>query len=257
MYRQFLDTLMIDISKEPMEVSPTAHYSMGGVLVNPEDHWAHVDGLFAAGEVAGGLHGANRLGGNSLAEILIFGKRAGRAAADRSMKMDVQMRSRKVIQQAHDKINSLLRNGNEVARPLQRALRNVMWEHCGVVRDESRLNEGLDKINELKETIQELDVRPDSEGYEDLMLAFDLEGAVMSAEATVLSALQRRESRGAHQRSDYTNMDDSPVYNIHIELSPDGKLSVDQQSADPLSEELQAVVKTTNEIKNYEGKLIE
>ena len=82
MYRQFLDTLMIDISKSPMEVSPTAHYSMGGIVVNPDTHSTGVDGLYAAGEVTGGLHGANRLGGNSLAEILIFGKRAGYAAAD-------------------------------------------------------------------------------------------------------------------------------------------------------------------------------
>ena len=93
MYRQFLDTLMIDISKKPMEVSPTAHYSMGGVIVDSDTHKTNIEGLYAAGEVAGGLHGANRLGGNSLAEILIFGRRAGRSASERSKNIDVQYRS--------------------------------------------------------------------------------------------------------------------------------------------------------------------
>ncbi|MEM1423836.1 MAG: FAD-dependent oxidoreductase, partial [Planctomycetota bacterium] len=97
MYRQFLDTLMIDISREPMEVAPTAHYSLGGVVVDPDTHFTGIEGLYAAGEITGGLHGANRLGGNSLAEILIFGKRTGAAAAERSESLDVQQRSRSVI----------------------------------------------------------------------------------------------------------------------------------------------------------------
>ena len=180
MYRQFLDTLMIDISKAPMEVSPTAHYSMGGLLVNPEDHWTGVEGLFAAGEVTGGLHGANRLGGNSLAEILIFGKRAGEFASKRSQDMNEHIRSKAVINDAHDNINSSIKNGSEVARPLQRDLRNIMWEYGGVVKNESKLQTGLSKIKELKDASKNLDVRPDSEGFQDLMLAFDLEASLVS-----------------------------------------------------------------------------
>ena len=140
MYRQFLDTLMLDISKEPMEVAPTAHYSMGGIVVDPDTHSTGVEGLFAAGECTGGLHGANRLGGNSLAEILIFGKRAGYHASRRSLSLDIQYRSRKVVREAHAKIDSFLKYGDHVARPLQRELRNIMWENCGVVRDENKLS---------------------------------------------------------------------------------------------------------------------
>ena len=128
MYRQFLDTLMIDISKKPMEVSPTAHYSMGGVIVDSDTHKTNIEGLYAAGEVAGGLHGANRLGGNSLAEILIFGRRAGRSASERSKNIDVQYRSKESIKLAHDKINSFIKSGSQMARPLQRELRNNMGE---------------------------------------------------------------------------------------------------------------------------------
>ena len=112
MYRQFLDTLMIDISKSPMEVSPTAHYSMGGIVVTPEEHSTGVEGLYAAGEVTAGLHGANRLGGNSLAEILIFGKRAGAAASERSKNIDIHKRSKKVIENAHENLNSFIKNGS-------------------------------------------------------------------------------------------------------------------------------------------------
>ena len=110
---------MLDISKSPMEVAPTAHYSMGGILVNPETLSTSVEGLFAAGEVAGGLHGANRLGGNSLAEIIIFGRRAGIAASKYSKNIDHQLRSNKAIIIAHENINKFIKNGNELVRPLQ------------------------------------------------------------------------------------------------------------------------------------------
>ena len=162
MYRQFLDTLMIDISKSPMEVSPTAHYSMGGIVVSPEEHWTGVEGLFAAGEVTAGLHGANRLGGNSLAEILIFGKRAGVAATNRSKEINIHLRSKKVIGKAHENLNSNIKNGSEVARPLQRTLRNIMWEYGGVVKTEEKIKKGLKEIESLKEAAKNLDVRPDS-----------------------------------------------------------------------------------------------
>ena len=134
MYRQFLETQMLDISREPMEVAPTAHYSMGGVVVEPETHATDVEGLYAAGETTTGLHGANRLGGNSLSETIVFGRRAGEAAAAFSMSCDVQLRSRQKIAEADEDLSSLIREGEEFARPLQRALRNTMWECCGVVR---------------------------------------------------------------------------------------------------------------------------
>lgn len=256
MYRQFLDTLMIDISKTPMEVSPTAHYSMGGIVVNPDDHATNIEGLYAAGEVTGGLHGANRLGGNSLAEILIFGKRAGAAAAERSLNMDIQYRSRQVIAKAHEKIDAFIKNGSEVARPLQRELRNIMWEHCGVVRSEDNLQEGIRRINKLKESLKNLDVRPDSEGFEDLMLAFDLEGSIMSAEATILGAIARKESRGAHQRDDYKETNADFDANFKIKLN-NITLEVTKEKLKPLSKELNTIVNDTKEIIDFKGMLLE
>ena len=219
MYRQVLDTLMIDIAKKPMEVSPTAHYSMGGVIVDSDTHKTNIEGLYAAGEVAGGLHGANRLGGNSLAEILIFGRRAGRSASERSKNIDVQYRSKESIKLAHDKINSFIKSGSQMARPLQRELRNIMWEYCGVVRDSSGLKKGLEKIDDLKKSLFDLDVRPSSEGFEDLMLAFDLEGSIISASATFLSAAKRQESRGAHQRTDFEEIENRFNLNIKVDMA--------------------------------------
>jgi len=256
MYRQFLDTLMIDISKSPMEVAPTAHYSMGGIKVNPDNHSTGIQGLYAAGEVTGGLHGANRLGGNSLAEILVFGKRAGAHAADRSINLDMQYRSKKAIDNAHDKINSFIKNGKNVVRPLQRELRNIMWEHCGVVRAEDRLNIGIDKIDNLKSLLPTVDVRPDSEGFEDLMIAFDLEASIMSAESTILSALERKESRGAHQRSDFENLEESQNLNYLLKLD-NNNLKVERRPLEILSDELKNAINDTKDIKNFSGKLIE
>ncbi|MEM9824067.1 MAG: FAD-dependent oxidoreductase [Bacteroidota bacterium] len=257
MYRQFLDTLMIDISKTPMEVAPTAHYSMGGIHVDPDTHWTGIEGLYAAGEVTGGLHGANRLGGNSLAEILIFGKRAGMAAAKRSFDMDHHFRSKNAIRQAHEKMDALIKEGSEVARPLQRALRNIMWEHCGVVRHGEALSKGLEKIQELKAALPHIDVRPDSEGFEDLMLAFDLEGSIMSAESTLLGAKMRKESRGAHQREDYPDLDSKEGVNYRVKLEADGRLMVQPHALAPLNKELKAIVEQTDEITDFAGKLLE
>jgi succinate dehydrogenase / fumarate reductase flavoprotein subunit len=257
MYRQFLDTLMLDISKKPMEVAPTAHYSMGGIIVNPDTHNTGIEGLYAAGECTAGLHGANRLGGNSLAEILIFGKRAGFHASQRSLSLDIQYRSIKVIDEAHAKIDSFIKNGEQVVRPLQRDLRNIMWENCGVVRSEKKLDDGLNKIEKLKASIKHLDVRPDSEGYEDLMLAFDLEGSIMAAEATILGAKARKESRGSHQRSDFDTIEKNQNVNYIISLIENGKLNIKSQDLQPISEEFKRLIDNTNGIEDFEGMLLE
>ena len=257
MYRQFLDTLMIDISKSPMEVSPTAHYSMGGIVVSPEEHWTGVEGLFAAGEVTAGLHGANRLGGNSLAEILIFGKRAGAAATKRSKEINIHLRSKKVIQKAHENLNSNIKNGSEVARPLQRALRNIMWEYGGVVKTEEKIKKGLDEIESLKNASKNLDVRPDSEGYQDLMLAFDLEASLVSSESTLLSALNRKESRGAHQREDYPELSEDENVNIKIGLDTNKNINLRKEPTSSLTKKLKKIIDQTKEINSFEGMLLE
>ena len=257
MYRQFLDTLMIDISKSPMEVSPTAHYSMGGIVVTPEEHSTGVEGLYAAGEVTAGLHGANRLGGNSLAEILIFGKRAGAAASERSKNIDIHKRSKKVIENAHENLNSFIKNGSEVARPLQRSLRNIMWEYGGVVKNEEKLKKGLQEIENLKEASKDLDVRPDSEGYQDLMLAFDLQASLVSSESTLISALSREESRGAHQRDDYKKINNDFNVNMRVKFDSDENILLSKDKVPALKKDLEGLITNTKEIDNFEGMLLE
>ena len=257
MYRQFLDTLMIDISKSPMEVSPTAHYSMGGIVVTPEEHSTGVEGLYAAGEVTAGLHGANRLGGNSLAEILIFGKRAGAAASERSKNIDIHKRSKKIIENAHENLNSFIKNGSEVARPLQRSLRNIMWEYGGVVKNEEKLKKGLQEIENLKEASKDLDVRPDSEGYQDLMLAFDLQASLVSSESTLISALSREESRGAHQRDDYKKINNDFNVNMRVKFDSDENILLSKDKVPALKKDLEGLITNTKEIDNFEGMLLE
>ncbi len=230
MYRQFIESQMLDISKDPMEVAPTAHYSMGGIVVDPETHATAVPGLHAAGECTSGLHGANRLGGNSLAETVVFGRRAGEAAAAFSLGCAVQLRSRKAVDEANDELDSFIRPGGELARPLQRAVRNLMWEHCGVVRNEAELDQGLQKLAQVKEASAGVDVRPGEEGWSDLAHALDLRAALMAAEATIRCALERRESRGAHNRSDFPQMDPAFKANLYTRVEPaTGRLHVESK----------------------------
>ena len=257
-YRQFLELQMLDISKEPMEVAPTAHYSMGGVVVNPEEHSTSIRGLYAAGEVSAGLHGANRLGGNSLAEILIFGKKAGIASAVYSKKIKAQIRSDISIRKAHENINMFSNKGTELAKPLQHHLGHVMWEHCGVLKDKNLLVSGLKKIKEIKELVEKVDVRLHYDNCDDLVQIFDLEASVMSAEATMITALNRKESRGSHQRSDYPRLNSSENCNYYINLNKH-TLDLDIQKKDiaPLNMERKDFISKSNKIEDFKGKLLE
>jgi succinate dehydrogenase / fumarate reductase flavoprotein subunit len=225
MHRQFIEYQMLDISRERMEVAPTAHYSMGGIVVEPETHGTDVIGLYAAGECTAGLHGANRLGGNSLSETIVFGRRAGEAAAAFSAGSDVAVHPRRVIEAADDELDSMVGDGPELARPLQRALRNAMWEHCGVARDERGMREGIAKIDEIQAVVADVDVRPSAEGWTDLAQLIDLRAGLLVAEATTRGALARRESRGCHNRTDYPELDRALQVNFHSRLGDDGRLT--------------------------------
>ena len=227
MYRQFLEHQLLDISKAPMEVAPTAHYTMGGVVVDPQTHATNIVGLYSAGEVTSGLHGANRLGGNSLAETIVFGRFAGHAAAEFAQELPSQQRSAVAIRDAHADLDNVIKEGEEMARPLQRAVRNVMWQHCGVVRNEASLNEGLSKLGEIKLAAQQVDVRPSSEGFHDLALALDLRSALISAETTILGAIARRESRGAHQRADFKDVEPAMQINFVQLMNEAGELTLE------------------------------
>ena len=216
MYRQFIDLAMLDITQTPMEVAPTAHYSMGGVWVQAETHATDVEGLYAVGECATGLHGANRLGGNSLVECIVFGKIVGAEAARWSASLDVQVRDRAAVAAAADEVSELLaqRGGQEFPRPLQRAVRDLMSEHAGVVRSENGLTQGLRKLDEVAGRMGAMEVRPDIAGFDDLVHAFDLRGSLLAARATLECALERRETRGAHNRADFPRRDPELAVNL-------------------------------------------
>ena len=255
MYRQFLDALMLDISKSPMEVAPTAHYTMGGIVVDPETHATDVEALYAAGENTSGLHGANRLGGNSLSETIVFGRRAGEAAARFSAECDVQLRARSVIKAAGEELDSYIKEGDEFARPLQRALRNTMQETCGVLRSEERLNEGLERLAQIRGASEDVDVRPTSEGYGDLTYALDLRGSLLVAEATILGAIERRETRGAHNRSDYPELDPNLKVNF-IVSKDDDELTLTRRQVHVVPEYLEEWAKSGEEYQAA-GRLVE
>jgi succinate dehydrogenase / fumarate reductase flavoprotein subunit len=227
MYRQFVEYQMVDISKEPMEVAPTAHYSMGGIVVDPPSHATDVEGLYAAGECTAGLHGANRLGGNSLVETLVFGRRAGEAAARFSRERETQLRSKPVVDEAQADLDSLIRNGAELSRALQREVRNVMWERCGVVRDASDLEEALGMLDEVRSALPSVDVRPSEEGWGDLAQVLDVQAMLGTAEATLRGAIAREESRGAHNRSDFPELDPAMEVNFIIGRNSDARMTLE------------------------------
>ena len=256
-YNQFLDSLNIDISCESMEVAPTAHYSMGGLNVTPEDHWTGIKGLFAVGEVAGGLHGANRLGGNSLAEILVFGKRTGRAAANNSKKNKSKINSDLLTEKVLYDFNKIFKIGTEEISNLQEKVGLIMWDFCGVVRDESKLDIGIKQINDIKNSYENINLNKNPENYIELAKAFDLKASIISSEATLLCAKERKESRGAHQRSDYPEQDEKQLYNYKVKLKNHKDLKVFKDKINKLPESLEILVDNFKKIENFKGKLIE
>ncbi|AXH36350.1 FAD-binding protein [Humibacter sp. BT305] len=249
-YQTMLELQMLDITKEPIEIAPTAHYSMGGVWVRPEDHRTDVPGLYAIGEASSGLHGANRLGGNSLIELLVFGRIVGQAAADYSAGLASQKRSAAAVDLARREIADLLAaDGEENVRALQRAIRNTMTEHAGVVRDEAGLLAGLAELDAIEERMRDIGVHPDIAGFQDLAHAFDLRSSALAARATLQAALERRETRGCHNRSDYPELD--PEMQVNLVWSADG--TVTRESIPPVPEEIAALIRDVS----VAGKLVE
>ena len=245
-----LELQMLDITQEPIEIAPTAHYSMGGVWVRPEDHSTDVPGLYAIGEASSGLHGANRLGGNSLIELLVFGRIVGQAAAAYSNSLEAQKRSAAAVEVARTEIADLLAaDGTENVRALQRAIRNTMTEHAGVVRDETGLLAGLAELDAIEARIPLIGVHPDIAGFQDLAHAFDLKSAAMAARATLEAAIERRETRGCHNRSDFPDLD--PYLQVNMVWSP--KTGVTRESIPPIPEEIQALMREVT----VAGKLLE
>jgi succinate dehydrogenase / fumarate reductase flavoprotein subunit len=249
-YQTLLELQMKDITQEAIEIAPTAHYSMGGVWVSPADHSTGVDGLYAIGEASSGLHGANRLGGNSLIELLVYGRIVGEAAAEYSASLDAQRRSRTALGEARSEVDGLLAaDGPENVRALQRALRNTMTEHAGVVRDEAGLRRGLAELDELEERIRNVGVHPDLAGFQDLAHAFDLLASALSARATLECALERRETRGCHNRSDFPDTD--PAQQVNLVWAGPGR--VGREEIPPVPDEITSLMRDVDTA----GKLVE
>jgi succinate dehydrogenase / fumarate reductase flavoprotein subunit len=208
MYHQFLELADVDITKGPMEVGPTCHYVMGGVRVDPETAEATVPGLYAAGEVAAGLHGANRLGGNSLSDLLVFGRRAGMAAAQSAKKVGQAAIDQAQIDQAEQEMLAPFSNGNgESPYAIHRDLQDTMQKLVGIFRTEGDLQEALVELEKLNERARRMHVEGSRLFNPGWHLSYDLKSMLLISEAVTRSALARRESRGAHSRIDYPALD--------------------------------------------------
>ena len=211
MWHQFKELADVDITEQPMEVGPTCHYVMGGVKVDPDTAAAYgVPGLFAAGEVAGGMHGSNRLGGNSLSDLLVFGRRAGAGAAQyvKSIKGNEPSVTDKEIELAHDVINEpFTRAGDQNPYSLHQELQNVTQDLVGIIRTENELRDAITKLQSIRERATKVKVAGGKTFNPGFHLAIDLENMLLVSESIARSALDRQESRGGHTRDDYPKMD--------------------------------------------------
>ncbi|WP_231445124.1 FAD-dependent oxidoreductase [Brevibacterium zhoupengii] len=251
-FQTMMETQMLDITQSPIEIAPTAHYSMGGVWVDPVEHSTDVEGLWAIGEASSGLHGANRLGGNSLIELLVFGRIVGQSAIAYSSDLGAQVRSQSAIAEARAEIDDLLSSeGTENVRALQREIRNLMTEHAGVVRDEAGLLAGLEKLASIEARMSEVGIHPDIAGYSDLSHAFDLKSSALAARATLECALERRETRGCHNRSDYPEQDE----NLQVNLVWSPSTGVVKESIPAVDPEVAELMR--HEEISQVGKLVE
>jgi succinate dehydrogenase flavoprotein subunit len=209
MYHQFKELADVDITTQPMEVGPTCHYVMGGIEVDPATAAADVPGLFAAGECSGGMHGSNRLGGNSLSDLLVFGKRAGEYAASYVDGLAARPRVRPSdVEAARQTALAPFKNTEgDNAYQLQHELQEIMGDLVGIIRRESELNSAIKKLGELRERIGTVTATGGRRYNPGWHLALDLRNMLLVSECTAMAALEREESRGGHTREDFPKMD--------------------------------------------------
>ena len=214
MYHQFMEFAGIDITKEMMEVAPTVHYQMGGVRVDPDTGASSVPGLFCAGEVACGLHGANRLGGNSLADILVFGKIVGEGASKYASSQNMDEIDESAVTSEIDRVKSLVHPGGLNAYKIIDELTETMSDNVGIVRDAEHLEAALKKILELKGVYPKVSAPGGLKYNHGLLAALELGNMLIATECIVRSAITRPESRGAHTRRDFPKKDPNWLKNI-------------------------------------------
>jgi len=240
MWHQFYELAGVDITKEAMEVGPTCHYVMGGVEVEPDNAAAvGVPGLFAAGEVAGGMHGSNRLGGNSLSDLLVFGRRAGMGAVEYVKNNGANPVSDESIKSAAARIEApFSREGGENSYSLHAELQEVTHNLVGIIRTGAEIEEAIAKIADIRKRSANVSVAGERKFNPGFHLAFDLDNMLLVAESTAKSALAREESRGGHTRDDFPGMDSTWRQVNHI-ASFDGKqVNVKAQPLPPMPKEL-------------------
>jgi succinate dehydrogenase / fumarate reductase, flavoprotein subunit len=246
MYHQFKQLADIDITATPMEVGPTTHYVMGGVRVDADTQMSTLPGLFAAGECAAGINGANRLGGNSLSDLLVFGKRAGEYAAKFSRENAAPTLDEPQVQKAaRDALEPFGRGGTDAGGPyqVQHDLQLMMQDLVGIVRTEGEMRqalEGLQKLNKRARTVTVHGHREYNTGWH---TALDLPNLLTVSEAITLSAIERKESRGGHFRDDYPDKDPAfATFNVVVRKGKDGEMLVDHVPIPEMPPELRQVI---------------
>lgn len=245
MYHQFKQLADLDITKEPMEVGPTTHYVMGGINVDGDSQMATVPGLFAAGEVAAGLHGANRLGGNSLSDLLVFGRRAGRYAAEFAKANGATSIDEQQLQATATEALAPFERGASGENPyqIQYDLQEAMQELVGIVRTEDEMLQALETIAQFRQRTDRVGIVGNREYNNGWHTAVDVGNLMIVSEAVTRAALLRKESRGAQFREDFPNKDPEwGKYNIIIKRGPDGAMLVEKRAIPPIPDELKAVI---------------
>ncbi|MEI8119771.1 MAG: fumarate reductase/succinate dehydrogenase flavoprotein subunit [Actinomycetes bacterium] len=240
MWHQFYELAGVDITKEPMEVGPTCHYVMGGVEVEPDTAAAvGVPGLFAAGEVAGGMHGSNRLGGNSLTDLLVFGRRAGMGAVSYVKQNGANPVSEGAITAAAKKIQAPFdRQGGENSYSLHAELQEITHNLVGIIRTGSELAEAIEKIAAIRARSANVSVSGGRKFNPGFHLAFDLDNMLLVAESTAKSAINREESRGGHTRDDFPVMNEKWRQINNISSFDGEKVSIREQALPSIPKEL-------------------
>jgi succinate dehydrogenase / fumarate reductase flavoprotein subunit len=245
MYHQFKQLADIDITREPMEVGPTTHYVMGGVRVDGDTQMSSVPGLFAAGEVGAGLHGANRLGGNSLSDLLVFGMRAGKYAAEfaarqSSPRVDTQQADA-IVLEALEPFNR--QSDGEGPYQVEHDLQAMMQELVGIVRREGEIRQALEGLKKLGERARKVTVTGNREYNPGWHTALDLRNLLTVSEIVARAALERKESRGGHFRDDFPEKDPSyGKFNIVIKRGQNGEMQVTREPIPEIREDLKRII---------------
>ena len=244
MYHQFKKLADIDITKEPMEVGPTTHYMMGGIRVNPDTQMSTVPGLFAAGEAAAGLHGANRLGGNSLSDLLVFGKLAGEFAAKYAKDNgQANVDEQELTNFAKRVLEPFERTEGDNPYQVQYDLQEMMQDLVGIVRKEDELQKAVIELEKLRERSRKVKVSGNREYNAGWHTALDLQNLLTVSEAIAKAAIERKESRGAHFREDYPAKDDkNGKFHFIIYKDRDGKMQGRREPVPEIREDLKQII---------------